>query len=308
MRNSWICLILILLSATALAQTKSNSELLEGSWQKIDEPGKMMIFKGNDLFVSFNQAQFHWKFTSDDKVITLSDVWGWTGEYPYEIKGGELTVPFKFANGSFRRLDTTSPELYTDPLVFGTKEPSEAEIESIRSELIARGEKDQAIRGELNAILTAENKDETEEKRVFDEMKAIDQDNKRWLIETVSTYGWIDTTRFGKEAANAAFLTVQHCQYLPLMRAVLPELKREVEAGTIGGGSYALLFDRTMLNLGIKQRYGTQVRILEGAPTLAPIEDLEKADVYRAELGMELLSEYLKRIEEQFGKPVEFRK
>jgi hypothetical protein len=63
----------------------------------------------------------------------------------------------------------------------------------------------------------------------------------------------------------------------------------------LGGEPYALLFDRTQLLLGEKQRYGTQVRHdFLGMPMAAPVEDPERIDALRAAAGLMPLKDYLR--------------
>jgi hypothetical protein len=140
------------------------------------------------------------------------------------------------------------------------------------------------------------------------EMKAVDADNTAYLSSTCTEVGWIDTARFGKNAANAAFLIVQHSENLPLMLAALPGIEADTQAGSLDGQSYALLFDRSRLRLGERQRYGTQVVQDEsGALVVSLLEDRKKVDSYRKILGLGTLAEYLDDVKKAYGgKEVKF--
>lgn len=72
----------------------------------------------------------------------------------------------------------------------------------------------------------------------------------------------------------------------------LPIIEKMVEKNEIKAESYALLFDRVMLNRekGI-QYYGTQVNY--EANKIYPIKDEKNVDKRRQELGMEPLKDYL---------------
>lgn len=124
-------------------------------------------------------------------------------------------------------------------------------------------------------------------------MMRVDADNTAYLKELVREVGWIDPGRFGDEAADAAFLIVQHSGDLPLMLAALPQLEAQERLQ-----EYALLYDRLQIRRGLPQRYGTQIGWAEDrSKGLLPIETLEGIEATRAELGLEPLDDYLARFE-----------
>jgi len=89
------------------------------------------------------------------------------------------------------------------------------------------------------------------------------------------------------------------------MKAVLPLLEKEVEATGKNGVSFALLYDRSQIWLGEKQRYGSQIFFGPEGMFVAPLEDAENVDERRAKLGMEPLADYQKRfVERNDGKPL----
>lgn len=78
------------------------------------------------------------------------------------------------------------------------------------------------------------------------------------------------------------------------MLAVLPELKRDVDAGRMDADTYVLLFDRLQLALGRLQRFGSQVATDEtGALVVLPVEDPSKVDALRRDRGLIPLKEYV---------------
>lgn len=128
-------------------------------------------------------------------------------------------------------------------------------------------------------------------------MMQVDDDNTTWLKKVVVEHGWIDSTRFGTKAANAAFLLVQHSGDLPLMTAALPQIGEEVKAGRLDGQNFALLFDRLQLMQGGRQRYGTQVMKVgsQGDWVVHRLEDPDRVDERRKEMGLGPLEKYLAR-------------
>jgi hypothetical protein len=176
---------------------------------------------------------------------------------------------------AYRRVDGV-PEVF-DPRPLELPDPVPLPVErvaEIQAELARRLELDQEVRVPPYDGPT---------------MMRVDADNTAYLKDLVGQLGWIAPGRFGDEAADAAFLIVQHSGDLPLMLAALPHLRTQERLQ-----EYALLFDRLQIRQGLPQRYGTQIGWAEdGTKGLLPIETLEEIDAIRAELGLPPLDDYL---------------
>lgn len=125
----------------------------------------------------------------------------------------------------------------------------------------------------------------------------LDQANQQALLAMVPPEGWFSISRYGREAAKAAFLIVQHGDQ-SLWRRFLPAIERMARAGEADGPAYALMYDRLALSEGRPQRFGSQMACHGGryAPE-QPQEDPENLDRRRLELGMRPYAEYLKLFE-----------
>jgi hypothetical protein len=182
----------------------------------------------------------------------------------------------------FADLKSRAPPRAPEPvaLVLGARRTlDERELATIQSELARKRDLDQAVR---------------KDRRRRDEMARVDADNTTYLKSVVTDVGWIDVERFGQAAANAAFLLVQHSGDMPLMMAALPEIERDVRAGKADAQNFALLYDRTQLMSGGKQRYGSQLRENEdGELVVYRLEDPDRVDALRRELGLTPLRDYL---------------
>jgi hypothetical protein len=167
-----------------------------------------------------------------------------------------------------------------EPVVLGAaKDLPPDRVDAIRAELARRVEIDQAVRRDSSR---------------HGEMPKVDADNTAYLRKLVTEVGWIDARRFGREAAGAAFLIVQHSGDLPLMAAALPVIEMEVEAGHLAGQEFALLYDRLRLMRGGKQRYGTQVVVRpNGDQVVERLEDPDHVDERRRKVGLGPLADYL---------------
>ncbi|MHC4134388.1 MAG: DUF6624 domain-containing protein [Planctomycetota bacterium] len=167
-----------------------------------------------------------------------------------------------------------------EPLALGARGAlDESEVAKIQGELARRRTLDQDVRRDRSR---------------HPEMAKVDADNTAYLKGVVTDIGWIDVERFGRQAADAAFLLVQHSGELPLMLAALPEIEKDVRAGRAYAQNFALLYDRTQLMTGGKQRYGSQVRENDaGELAVYRLEDPDRVDAFRRELGLGPLRDYL---------------
>ena len=114
----------------------------------------------------------------------------------------------------------------------------------------------------------------------------IDRANMEQLSAMIPAEGWFTRAQYGAEASQAAFLIVQHAADLPTRKALLPRLRMLAERGEIDGGDYALLYDRTLIWDGGRQRYGTQFHCVDGRIQPQPLEDPARVESLRAALRM----------------------
>lgn len=175
---------------------------------------------------------------------------------------------------------------------------SDDQVANWTTELVERGERDQEIRRRLG---------KGNQSDVLAEMRRIDEENTAFIRELMATAGWPDSRRFGDDAANAAFLLVQHSGDLPLMWTAREALRTEVRGNRFAVDRLALLHDRLQLSLGYPQRFGSQIHSYEGGvQCLAPLEDPERVDAWRAEADLPPLAEYLQMFEERGKVPEPF--
>jgi len=199
----------------------------------------------------------------------------------------------------------------------GPRSPSERtlgaeDVDSLRQGLIERGERDQYYRG-----LDYGTMDDSTRGRLFAEGTATDSANTAWLKEVVAAVGWPDSTRFGAEAARAAFLLVQHADRDPDFQAeMLPLLGEAAERKEIDAKQLAYLTDRVRVKQSLPQVYGTQYSadtLPDGSVIaddeghlhyLLPIvEDIEHLDDRRAAVGLDPWWEYEARMARLHERP-----
>ncbi|MFF9506699.1 DUF6624 domain-containing protein [Streptomyces sp. NPDC014724] len=115
------------------------------------------------------------------------------------------------------------------------------------------------------------------------------------LGEIMDEYGWPTAELIGEEAARAAWLIAQHAdRQLDVQRHALQLMQQAVSAGSADPRELAFLRDRTLVNEGRKQIYGTQIAgVKDGSPVPWPCEEPDRMDELRAEVGIEPFDEYV---------------
>ena len=116
------------------------------------------------------------------------------------------------------------------------------------------------------------------------------------LAAIMDEFGWPTADAVGEDAARAAWLIAQHAdRQLDVQRRALRLMKQAVAAGTARPRELAFLRDRTLVNEGRKQVYGTQIAGVgeDGSPVPWPCEEPDRVDELRAEVGIEPFAEYV---------------
>jgi hypothetical protein len=127
-------------------------------------------------------------------------------------------------------------------------------------------------------------------------MAAVHRANAERLRGIVEAMAWPTASLVGSEAAEAAWLIVQHAIGEPeLQRGMLPVLWEHARRGEVPARQAAMLEDRVRACEGRLQRYGTQLEWDEHGQ-LSPwpaVEEPETVDERRAEVGLPPLAETL---------------
>jgi hypothetical protein len=171
-----------------------------------------------------------------------------------------------------------------------------APLKNLAAELIAMAAEDQHVRAELLAAGV-----------LFDgyqpRMAEVHHRNAVRLAAIMSELGWPSRGVVGREAADAAWLVLQHAiGDPPVMRRGL-ELLRALPSGEADPIQVAMLEDRVRTFSGLPQVYGTQFDWDErGEMRPRPIADEAHVDERRAAIGLPPLAEKLREIREAFAR------
>lgn len=153
----------------------------------------------------------------------------------------------------------------------------------LRKELLNMREKDQSSRFEF-----MKNKKGDYESMINE----VDMEHTERLKEIIKQYGMLDVDGIGKDGLEAVSLILIHSPDINFQEEMLPFIKKLYSNDALEGQEYALLFDKILVNKGIRQYYGTQFIFKDGKYIPDEIEDESNVDLRRKELGMSSLSEY----------------
>lgn len=135
--------------------------------------------------------------------------------------------------------------------------------------------------------------------------EAMDKSNTANLKALLKNYSWFTISEFGKKADNDAWLLVQHADLdHGFQKEVLKILAGLWEIGETNPRNYAYLFDRVAASFNnpsrrVPQRYGTQGScVAPGKWEPLEMEDPNNVDARRAEVGLELLQNYIDRFKD----------
>jgi hypothetical protein len=180
-----------------------------------------------------------------------------------------------------------------------TADTGDPALAALRQELIAMGRADQEARDGLDMQAA---QDSARLRRMLE----LDSANSRRLRDLVQKHGWPRKSVVGEEAAQAAFLVVQHSPLRAFQKDMLALLRAAAERDDASRSDVALLVDRVRTQEGKPQLYGTQFQIR--ADTLMPheIEDPAGLDARREEMGLAPMADYVARLRTTYKGPVLF--
>jgi hypothetical protein len=267
-------------TADAKDSVPDAARALLGGWQN-DEKGRAHFEPARVIFARQGTPVFFRAKYEPGKLL----LYQWARQTTIEAKLADGVLTLTWPDGkreSFRKVDGGPGELEVKPLVLGEARELPADrIKAIQEELRRRRDNDQLAR---------RNPEKAKE------LGNVDADNTAYLKKLVREVGWIDASRFGAEASSAAFLLVQHSMDLPLMLAALPAIEKDVKDKKLRDSQpYALLYDRVKIQLGCRQKYGTQLGTNDQKEwVVMPLVDRGKVDEFRKEIGLFPLAQYLK--------------
>jgi len=179
-------------------------------------------------------------------------------------------------------------------LLFACATTPKPDLAALHSELLAMRAADQALRQRwIAAGLTDE--------KLKAEAAALDAQHVARLQQIIDQLGgWPGKSLVGMDGSSAAWLIAQHGGR-EFLHKVLPLMKKAAESGELPPASYALSEDRTRIQDGKKQVYGSQFNTRDGKCEPLPIEDPEHVDERRRSVKLDTLAEYTEQLCKTYG-------
>lgn len=168
----------------------------------------------------------------------------------------------------------------------------------LQAKLLAIYEDDQSIRRQYISAQQEFGRQSEQVDSLGSIMMYKDSINLIKVTEILDQYGWVGAQKVGGQANQTLFLVIQHAD-LKTQQQYLPMMREAVKTGNATGSSLALLEDRVALGEGRRQIYGSQIGYDSDTQKnyVLPLEDPDNVDKRRADVGLGLLAEYVKRWE-----------
>jgi len=176
--------------------------------------------------------------------------------------------------------------------------------EALARELAGMGAVDQLVRTRYARLLADAPATERAKVRAVyaRDIAPLDRAHTERLKNLLQGRGWFSPSEVGDQAANAAFLIVQHSGDIALMKLALSKMEDPALKGQIPSTHTALLYDRIALMEGRLQRFGTQVSRCENGRYVPPdVEDAAGLDARRSAAGLPPMKDYLQRMQSVGG-------
>lgn len=181
--------------------------------------------------------------------------------------------------------------IFSSVLLFSIFSGTAQEVINIQQRLDSIWKSDQEIRFELIKLQQQGKMNSDEFKNLVKQMKEQDSVNLE-KVTSILENGWPDGLNM--QGNQTLFLVIQHAD-LATQKEYLPVIENAVNENKTQPSNLALLKDRVALREGKKQIYGSQVFIDSntGNKYVEPIQNPEKVDSLRAEVGLPSMDVYL---------------
>lgn len=170
--------------------------------------------------------------------------------------------------------------------------------------LIAIKDTDQFYRHKLSKMQISDSTDTPLYKHYLTERRKNDSLHVIFLDSVLNLCNyWPGLDVVGWEGDEAAWLIAQHADdFICFQEKCLKFLLKADQMENTNPHNVAYLYDRIKINKGDKQRYGTQMRIIDGKVNFINLEDEENLEYYRSCYQLPPIYLYKKALEERYLK------
>lgn len=171
-------------------------------------------------------------------------------------------------------------------------------------ELIAQKDTDQFYRHAISRMQKSDLTDTPLYKYYLTERRKNDSLHVIFLDSVLGRYGrWPGLDVVGWEGDEAAWVIAQHADnFVCFQEKCLEFLLKADQVENTNPHNVAYLYDRIQINKGGKQRYGTQMRIIENKVSFINLEDEKNLEYYRACYQLPPIYVYKKALEGRYLK------
>ena len=156
-------------------------------------------------------------------------------------------------------------------------------------------EEDQALRRSVAPMQEQYGHDSPEMSALWERILEKDRSNQAVVSRILNERGWLGADVVGGKGNQTLFLVIQHAE-LDMQLKYLPLMREAASDGRLRASNLALLEDRIALREGRRQRYGSQIGYDPELGTfLSPLEDPDRVDEWRAEVGLGPIADYVAR-------------
>ena len=308
MKRAIIALAILLYSISALAQSGSADTIY------VDVPAEVEALRLQTAeCVAFGRKDIE-KYGKRFLGYSMMNAWCYNGEpldrkkfkelfkpiqyYPYDkvVFNGfvidRLGMDYSTETGVLAGLLVGKKPVFT----FRREEDIRTKVDSL---LCTVGRRDQAVRADWAKIVTG---NVTQEEAIEYALKMEETDSTNLVVVShiLDCYGWLDG--LSQEANKAIFLVIDHSD-LETMNRYQSLFHKAAEKGYISFGDLVTMEDRMLMNDGKPQKYGTQAYALgregESIIYIWPVEEPEKLNKRRADVGLSPIEDYLEAVKQQ---------
>jgi hypothetical protein len=132
------------------------------------------------------------------------------------------------------------------------------------------------------------------------EMYRIDSLNTDTLKLLLGGRAWFNGQEVAAKDLKKAYMLLQHSTDHSLQKNAIGSVADHVNKGLLSRQELAMLEDRVLVFDSLPQRYGTQMREINGELVPFPIRDSATVDERRAEMGLPTLAKYIEMVKSYY--------
>ena len=223
-----------------------------------------------------------------------------------------LAALLKWSGADHLQKDSDLQPLHTDsrwPNIVAQVKKNKQEAEAkqdkaLVAQLNAIHEEDQALRRTIDTLYRKYGWESKEVQALLPTMAQKDSLNLVQVKTLLDTRGWLGADVVGSRGNQTLFLVIQHADSATMAK-YLPLLRQAVKEGKALPSQLALMEDRTRMDRGEKQLYGSQViqDPVTGKPKFHPIEDEPNVNKRRATMGLGPIETYARNFGIEYTVP-----